>query len=171
MLQADSEGCRLPAECKTGREDNLKETLCIRELFIFCLSNITKWRTSKMMPYGDPLSHIRNMKGIVEELPLVRLKYLPAQNDTARKTNTGNALVVRSLDESDTGSQAEPIRINYTSSTGRASFGTDQMVSYASVIHELAYGRVSSDTRQNASGEIGYPIPREYMRHSLDIVV
>jgi len=123
------------------------------------------------MPQGDPLSHIRNMKGMAEKLPLIRLKHLPFQNDTAHKAATGNPLVVRSLGENDTRQRTEPIRINYTSHTGKASFGTDQMVSYASVIHELAYGRIGAETRQNAPGGIDYPALKKYLHHNLDIFV
>jgi hypothetical protein len=156
--------------CEADQEDRDREIYYTRESFIFCLSNTTKWRTSKTMPYGDPLSHIRNMKGIAEELPLARLKYITAQNDSTQKTAAGNTLIVQSLEENDSRQQAKPIRINYTSYGGSATFGTDQMVSYASVIHELAYGRISADT-QKTSGEIGYPAPKEYMHHDLDIFV
>lgn len=167
---ADSKQAHLLLGCEADQEDKEKGFLYIRESFIFCLPNLTKKRTSKVMPYGDPLSHIRSMKGIAEEPHLVRLKYLPAQNDTTRKPATENALLVRSVEENDSGHQAEPVRINYTSYTGRVSFGTDQMVSYASVVHELAYGR-SGAGAQGTSGEIGYPAPKEYVRHDLDIFV
>jgi hypothetical protein len=122
------------------------------------------------MSYSDPFSHIGNVKGIGEELPLLRLKYITAQNDSPQKTASDNALVVQSLEENYTGKQAKPIIINYTSSGGASSLGTDQMVSYASVIHELAYGRITADF-QNSTGEMGYPVTKDYLQHDLDIFV
>jgi len=169
--QADSEKRHPLGERRSQGEDNDREFLYIRESFIFYLPNFTKRRTSKTMLQGDPLPHIRNMRGIAEELPVVRLKYLPADNDAAQKASTGNARIVQSLEENGARQKAGPIRINYTSYSGKASFGTDQMISYASVIHELAYGRISAGARQSASGEIDYPVPKESMRHSLDIFV
>ncbi len=158
-------------ECRVREEDDLRAFLYIRETFISCLPNLGKRHTSKAMPQGDPLSHIRNVKGIAEEPPLIRLKHLPTQNDSPRRAAAGNPSVVLSLEENDAGQRPGPIRINYTSSAGKASFGADQMVSYASVIHELAYGRIPADVRKSLSGEIGYPAPKEYVRHSLDMFV
>lgn len=123
-----------------------------------------------MMPYGDPLSHIWNVKGIAEELPLSRLKYLTDQSDSTRKTASRNALDATSLKENDARPQAKPIRVNYSSCAGTATFGADPMVSHASVIHELAYGRIYADA-QRATSEAHYPVSQEYRRHNLDLFV
>ena len=110
LPQSDSEQLHPPGECQAEGEDNDRGLLFIRESFFFCLPNFKKRRTSKAMPQGDPLSHIRNMKGMAEKLPLIRLKHLHSKRYCPHAT--GNPLVVRSLGENDTRQRTEPIRIN-----------------------------------------------------------
>lgn len=127
--------------------------------------------TNLLMPYGDPFPQLTEMKGIAVELPLLRYKYVNARGSQSQITSSENKVSV--LPSSEKFSRhAEPIRVNYTQ-TGPAavsSLGIDPMVSSASVIHELAYGRISFKT-QTPGSDREYPVPREYRRHDLDIIV
>ncbi len=124
------------------------------------------------MPYGNPFPQITDMKGIAVELPFLRFKYVNIKGTPSQKTYSDNnaASVYRSAEKIEP--QAEPVRIDYTQSGSAeiSSFGIDPMVSSASVIHELAYGRITRKTE--ASGiDREYPVPKEYRRHDLDMIV
>jgi hypothetical protein len=120
------------------------------------------------MPYGDPLSQIGNAKGGAAELYLGTLRYIEAQGEQTGRASSENAVVSVASRPSQK-SQPEPITINYTASSGAGSFGMDPMVSQASVIHELAYGRISSTVPQSTRNS-GYPIPSDMATHQLDLI-
>lgn len=122
-----------------------------------------------LMPYGDPLSQIGTTKGIAAQLHLGYSRPVEGQDEQAGRTTSGNAVVAvpsRPREKS----QAQPIRIDYTSSSGVTTYGMDPMVSQASVIHELAYGRINTIASKAATGT-GYPIPRDMTMHDLDLFV
>lgn len=122
-----------------------------------------------MMANGDPLSLIQGMKGIAANLPLSRSLPVSDQVDSPRRKSVESRTEPVSYD-SRSKPQAEPIRVDYTSTMGTATLGIDPMVSSASVIHELAYGRIDS-VKSRTCGIAEYPVPRDSMSHSLDIIV
>jgi hypothetical protein len=120
------------------------------------------------MPYGESLSQIGNATGIAAEVNLGSFRYVENQDDQYNRTSGGNAIAnlpARTGEKQ----QAKPIRVDYTSAYGVSSYGVDSMVSQASVIHELAYGRISTVIPR--TGGTGYPIPRDMTQHDLDIIV
>lgn len=121
------------------------------------------------MPYGDPLSQIGTTNGMAVELRLGTSKYVDGLNGQNKKTSDENA-VVAVPSRSDDKARATPITIDYTSTYSSTSLGMDPMVSQASVIHELAYGRIGTFIPK-AAGGTGYPIPRDSSTHYLDVVV
>jgi hypothetical protein len=120
------------------------------------------------MPYGESLSQVGTTKGIAAELHLGALRYVDGQDEYSRASGE-NAIISLPARTSDK-PQAKPIRIDYTASSGIYSYGMDPMVSQASVIHELAYGRINTAVSKTG-GSTGYPIPRDLNAHDLDIIV
>ncbi len=137
----------------------------------FTLQYYTNKRTTLVMPYGDPFPQLMDMKGIAVELPFLRFKYVNIKGSPSQKTYSDNKVSVLPSSEK-LCQQTEPIRINYTQAEPEeiSSLGIDPMVSSASVIHELAYGRPAKKTQVSGSVQ-EYPVPREFRRHDLDIVV
>ncbi len=121
------------------------------------------------MPYGGPLSQIGSMNGGAAELYPGPLKYLENGNGHSSRTSGDNAILAVPV-ETGGKARAKTIRVDYTSSPVVGTYGMDPMVSKASVIHELAYGRIDTSVPGKARGT-GYPIPGNYGRHALDIVV
>lgn len=123
-----------------------------------------------MMSYGDPFSPMPNMKGIAIELPFLRFKYVNVKGNTyQQKTSSDNQVTVLPSEDR-VKPKAEPIRINYSQPAEVVSFGVDPMVSSASVIHELSYGRIPAYTSEPAKG-VEYPVEKKYSRPNLDMIV
>jgi len=122
------------------------------------------------MPYGDPLSQIGTTKGIAAELHLGTVRYVEGKDEQSDRASGENAIVALPARTGDKTRSAEPIRIDYTASYGINTYGMDPMVSQASVIHELAYGRISTVISKTGGGT-GYPISRDVNAHDLDIIV
>ena len=121
------------------------------------------------MTYGDPLSRILGMKGIASEMPLGRSLSVSSEAEASRRA-AEDPDVQSVITSNRSKPQADPIRVDYTSAQGAATMGLDPMVSSASVIHELAYGRIKASMPvRGASAE--YPIPRDSVPQSLDIIV
>ena len=123
-----------------------------------------------MMTYGDPLSLSQGMMGIAANLPLSRSLSINDHVESSRKKSVESGIQSVLNDGSDSRNKAEPIRVDYTSSQGAATLGIDPMVSSASVIHELAYGRINVSTSYKG-GNTKYPIPKDRTSQSLDIIV
>lgn len=108
------------------------------------------------------------MKGIAVELPFVKFKYVKVDGgDTVKpKSARTNDLTVPSEERT-------PItasRVIVTRQAEVTTLGIDPMISNASVIHELTYGRIEDQqgyTQQTSS----YPTVFESSSHSLDIFI
>jgi hypothetical protein len=108
------------------------------------------------------------MKGIAVELPFVKIKYVKVDGgDTARSKSA------RTIDLTVPSQERTPIstsRMIVTRQAEVTTLGIDPMISNASVIHELTYGRIEDQqgyTQQTSS----YPTIFETSPHSLDIFI
>jgi hypothetical protein len=125
-----------------------------------------------MMSYGDDISRYPSMKGISVDLPFIKFRYVKLDRNETEESKplkiTDNS--VKSEDVSSLNSR----RIVYTREAEVTTMGLDPMVSKASVIHELVYGRTESAstfTRPLSYPAMSYPAEKEASSHSLDIVV
>lgn len=121
------------------------------------------------MAYGGPFSQLANVKGITGGVTLPQLGYVNVQGDSSSRSSS-KAVVIHEPQHEKTRPQVDPVRVSYTRASGRSGFGTDPMVSQASVIHELSYGRIYGGSSKSPTGE-GYPVTKEYVPHRLDIIV
>jgi hypothetical protein len=122
-----------------------------------------------VMPYGGPLSQIGSMQGRAAELHLGSLKYIENQGGQSSRPSNDTTILAVPVETRDK-PQAKTIRVDYTTSPGINTYGMDPMVSKASVIHELAYGRIDANIPKTGKGT-GYPIPGDYGNHNLDLIV
>jgi hypothetical protein len=120
------------------------------------------------MPYEDQFSRYPNVKGIAVEFPFVKFKYVKVDGgDTARPKSA------RTIDLAVPSEERTPItasRLIVTRQAEVTTLGIDPMISNASVIHELTYGRIEDQqgyTQQTSS----YPAVFESSSHSLDIFI
>jgi hypothetical protein len=108
------------------------------------------------------------MKGIAVELPFVKFKYVKVDGgDTARSKSA------RTIDLTVPSEERIPItasRLIVTREAEVTTLGIDPMISYASVIHELAYGRIE-DQQGYMQQTSSYPVVFEPSPHSLDIFI
>jgi hypothetical protein len=122
-----------------------------------------------MMLYEDQLSRYPTMKGIAVELPFIKFKYVKVD-----RNNPENARPLRQIsttipyDKQSTPAVSAP-RIIFSRQAEITTLGMDPMVSSASVIHELTYGRIEVST--DYSQAISYPAVKEPTPHSLDVVI
>jgi len=125
-----------------------------------------------MMPYGDEFSRYPSMKGISLDLPFIKFRYVKV--DTNEPEEAYPLRIADRSEHSDEGPSRSTQRVIYTSQAQVTTLGMDLMVSSASVIHELVYGRMESpeDAGQPRVGSYGlYGMEREFSAHSLDIIV
>jgi hypothetical protein len=108
------------------------------------------------------------MKGIAVELPFVKFKYIKVDGgDTARPKSA------RTIDltiPSEERTSITTSRLIVARQAEITTLGVDPMISNASVIHELAYGRIENQQvyTQLASS---YPAVFEPSPHSLDLFI
>ena len=121
------------------------------------------------MAYEKPFSHVSDMKGIAVDLPFCRFRYVKIVNDSKKNIQTENAAYMPSAENTRDISN-EPIRIEYAAPAQTTTLGIDPMVSFASVIHELSYGRIDGYTA-GPNENSAYPVVKEEVLHDLDIVV
>ncbi|OPZ28415.1 MAG: hypothetical protein BWZ01_01180 [Deltaproteobacteria bacterium ADurb.BinA179] len=142
-----------------------------RGRILFRLPKALFWRSNDMMQYGDPFSHIQNVKGIAVDLPFCRFRYVTMERDTGGGSVSANRHRVRSCSHEMIGRREAPVRrIEYVRPAEVASLGADPLVSSASVIHELSYGRMAVDFTGFANRR-DYPAPKEETPRILDLFV
>ena len=121
-----------------------------------------------MMPYENDFSRYPSVKGIAVELPFVKFKYVKVDGgDTARSKSA------RTIDLTVPSEEISPkitSRVIVTRQAEITTLGIDPMVSNASVIHELAYGRIE-DQQVYTQLTSSYPAVFEPSSHSLDIFI
>ncbi len=121
------------------------------------------------MAYGNGFSQVPNMKGISLDLPFFRVRYVKIQNDQHRQVQSENGIHLADAQRSEE-IPSRPVRIQYVEPAPVTTLGLDPMVSNASVIHELVYGRIT-DESTDARLETTYPEQKEYFPPSLDLIV
>ncbi len=121
------------------------------------------------MPYGDPFTQLRVMEGIASEVALNSSRYTSNLEDTSTKAAARNTVNALTTDTSER-PKAKPIVVDYSGTQAAFTLGRDPMVSSASVIHELAYGRINADQENKAKVAV-YRMPQKSIPLSLDIIV
>ncbi|MGO9146054.1 MAG: hypothetical protein ACLQDF_06770 [Desulfomonilia bacterium] len=118
------------------------------------------------MPYEDQFFRYPTMKGIAIELPFVKFKYVKVDWGEPEKSKSAKSIDVTI--PSKTNPPAALSRVIISREAEVTTLGMDTMISYASVIHELTYGRIETarDSKQAAS----YPAVLA-SSYSLDIIV
>jgi len=120
-----------------------------------------------MMPYKDQFSSYPTMKGIAVEFPFVKFKYVKVDWGELEKSKSA-----KTIDVTIPRKQNPPAALSRVIISKKAevtTLGMDPMISNASVIHELTYGRIemAQDFKQAAS----YPAVPGSSSYSLDIIV
>ncbi len=110
------------------------------------------------------------MKGLALELPFLKLKYLKVQGNGPR-TTTGNSIAP---DQGEIYTAAKQLYVPAFNSLAVSpqvtTMGPDPMKSRPSVLHELEYGRMSTNTGYNPSGVSAYQglVPSQITSHVID---
>ncbi len=108
------------------------------------------------------------MKGIAVELPFVKFKYVKVDGGDTARPKSARTIDLTVPSEGRTSLPAP--RVIVTREAEVTTLGIDPMISNASVIHELTYGRIEDQqgyTQQVSS----YPAVFEPSSHSLDIFI
>ena len=111
------------------------------------------------------------MKGISIDLPFIKFRYVKLDKNEPEEVSPLKITDRSSYSEDKSSLNAR--RIVYTDQAQITTLGTDLMVSSASVIHELVYGRTaeaSSFTQTPPAGAYASEY-KEPSQHSLDIIV
>jgi hypothetical protein len=126
------------------------------------------------MPYGDEISRYPSMKGVALDLPFVKFRYVKVDKNETEPNEANETKYLSTISSSvpsqDTQS-SNVRRVVYTREAVATTLGMDPMVSNASVIHELVYGRNESSFTATLTQTAVYPAVKEPARHSLDLVV
>lgn len=110
------------------------------------------------------------MKGISIDLPFIKFRYVKVDKNEPEEVSPLKITDRSSYSEDSTSSSVR--RIVYTGPARISTLGTDLMVSRASVIHELVYGRTeASPSGQTLPAGAYVAEYREPSQHSLDIIV
>ena len=119
------------------------------------------------MPYKDLSTQYPSMKGISVQLPFVTFKYIKV--DAVQSESTSNYSKVQTATTPGNTRPAVLSRMIPVEAAETTSLGVDTMISHASVIHELTFGRIgpARDHRPPAA----YPAVSDPPPHSLDIIV
>jgi hypothetical protein len=129
------------------------------------------WRSNDMMQYGNPFSHIQNVKGIAVDLPFCRFRYVTMESDPGKGSVSGDKPAVVSRPGGRIGQRQSSVRrIEYVRPAEVTTLGVDPLVSSAAVIHELSFGRISADFTGSMKRR-DYPVLKEDMPHVLDLFV
>jgi hypothetical protein len=122
------------------------------------------------MPYGDEFSRYPSMKGISLDLPFIKFRYVKVD-----KNEPDDARPLKITDRSDYSEDTSSLntrRIVYTSQAQVTTLGMDLMVSSASVIHELVYGRTEASSFPQNTPYAAYAAESmEPSQNTLDIIV
>jgi hypothetical protein len=121
------------------------------------------------MLYEDQFSRYPSMKGIALELPFMKFRYVKVVSDKPEDTSNSRQISTTiPYDDQPTPVVSAP-RLILSRPAEVTTLGMDPMVSSASVIHELTYGR--SEASMSFSQAVSYPAVKEPAPHSLDIII
>jgi len=109
------------------------------------------------------------MKGLALDLPFFRVRYVKIQGDKQKQVSSESRIKTTASRRNE-GTVSRPIKVHYTEPAKVTTLGLDLMVSNASVIHELVYGRMHYDSGYGVSGA-RYPEPKESFPPALDLIV
>jgi len=121
-----------------------------------------------MMAYEDQFSQYPTVKGIAVELPFVKIRYVKVDRGATEKPKTTKSIDLTVPDNKKP--SATPSQMIVSGTAVATTMGVDPMISQASVIHELTYGRIETaqdDTRQSPA----YPAVPSQSSYSLDIII
>ncbi|GEM_PF-369104 len=136
-----------------------------------CLSKGMNWRTKKKMHNGNPFAHISNVKGIAVDLPFCRFRYVTIEGESGRDSISGGKATALPRLHGEVERCEPPVRrIEYAPPAQVTTLGPDPLVSSASVIHELLFGRMRQASPGPAGGGV-YPVLKEHAPHALDLYV
>ena len=121
------------------------------------------------MAYEKIDSPLPTMKGIALDTPFFRFRYVKVQDESQKQVQSQTAAQVETSRRTEQ-SSPRAIKVSYIKPAEVTTLGMDPLVSSASVIHELVYGRISGYSGETKPGP-NYPVPREYISPSLDIIV
>ncbi|MEA3223685.1 MAG: hypothetical protein U9P49_11055 [Thermodesulfobacteriota bacterium] len=113
-------------------------------------------------------SQFSYMKGMSLDLPFVRFRYLKVEGDASNKSRSAQK-TNRVIPDIKNSRLQGSIRIDNITSPEIPTLGHDPMVSKASVIHELAYGRTEANTSLPRK-KTYYNPQLAYRDQSLDII-
>jgi len=119
------------------------------------------------MPYEDQFFRYPTMKGIAVEFPFVKFKYVKVDWGEPEKSKSA-----KTIDVTIPRKQNPPAALSRVIISKKAevtTLGMDPMISNASVIHELTYGRI--ETAQDFKQAASYPAVPGSSSYSLDIIV
>jgi hypothetical protein len=122
----------------------------------------------RKMPYEDQISGYPIVKGIAVELPFVKFKYVKIDGGDTAKPKSSKTINLTVPSEERTPIAAS--RVIVTREAEVTTLGIDPMVSNASVIHELTYGRIE-DQQSYTQQALSYPTVFASSSHSLDIII
>ncbi len=120
------------------------------------------------MPYEDLSTRYPSMRGIAVELPFVKFKYVRVDRSEQERPRYTKQIEAKITSESKTPQTASRMIVPREAEV--TTFGIDPMISSASVIHELTYGRIDMP-RAYSRQAAGYPAPALDQGHSLDILI
>jgi hypothetical protein len=113
-------------------------------------------------------SQLSYMKGLSLDLPFARLRYLKIEGKASNRNQSAQKPDSLIPDIKDSRLQGS-IRTDNVTSPEIPTLGHDPMVSKASVIHELAYGRIEANISL-PRGKTYYRPQLVYRDQSLDII-
>lgn len=132
------------------------------------------------MAYEKISSQIPTMKGISVDLPFFRFRYVKVEDDSQQQSTASARYPENRIQLQETGGAQSPelredlsaraIKVEYTQRAEVTTLGSDPLVSKASVIHELVYGRMESSSAETRT-QTSYPVSKEYIAPSLDFTV
>lgn len=119
------------------------------------------------MPNEDLSTQYPSIKGISVELPFVKFKYVKV--DSVQPDKSKNTRQIDIAVPAENRSPEVLPRMIVSREAEVTTLGIDSMISYASVIHELTYGRI--ETAREYLPASSYPAISEPSPHSLDMIV
>jgi len=127
------------------------------------------------MDYESAFSHMPTMKGLAVEFPFCKIRYVKVQNDLPAGNTSYNKIASgEQVGRYSAGKAEKPkpeqVVIKYARPAEITTMGSDPMISRASVIHELCYGRTQIPDKMLYK-EPDYPVFKEGIPHRLDIFV
>jgi len=121
------------------------------------------------MVNGDQFSRYPSLRGVSLDLPFVKFRYVRVENSTPEESEPYRQISATVPGDDQASPVPAPRRLIISREAEATTMGMDPLVSNASVIHELAYGRIGPF--ESFLPAASYPATKEPARHSLDMIV